>query len=194
MKRTLLLVMMSIFAILQSCTLEQQLTFNKDYSGSGTLSIDYSEFLKGGESEFLDEQSINDTIKNMFDKEINKRDNQYLENLHASYGEKGVSTLSFDFKNLDNLNASKTFFFHITKDGNTLSFESLGGENPLANSGEDPNSEKILKALKYRIIISVPQKVKSCTYEEATIDKSRKVVTIERPLGNVLDMSFDIKF
>lgn len=191
MKRTLLVLMVSIFAILQSCTIEQQLTFNKDYSGSGTLALDYSEFLKGGGSEFLDEQSINDTIKNLFDKEISKN-NEHLYNLKASYGEKGVSTLSFDFKDLDNLNAAKVFLFHITKDGNTLSFESLS-ENPLKDD-QDPSSEKFLNALKYKVIITVPQKIKSCSYEEATIDKSRKVLTIERPLTNVFDMNFDIKF
>jgi hypothetical protein len=210
-------IIISIVAFFSSCTITQEYTFNKDFSGSSKLSIDMSSFLEmmaGMDSSGTSMQEMQDSLDFVFKESAHKLDSVGVKNINYGW-EKGTKILfmSYDFKDLEELNTA----LNASNTQNTAVSKSISdephvyftkkGKKTLMYSGpksdKDVSGNKDMESMKdyykYAVIFNFKRKIKKIDNPNVTLSSDNKRAELKGSMFEIIrpeynsDITFKLK-
>lgn len=171
----------------------EEITFNKDGSGTYVTAYDISELVDT--YDMLDttgkgRKDLERTLDSTF--EVLKKKTARINGVSAvsiDKSKKNVTKLRLNFTNITVLNkvlnqdkklASEMNLYSQSK--GRLSRKASGVSSWLGGNSEEDDDEmmsSVLSEMKYRIIYHLPKRVKKMTNEDATLSNDKKTVTLE---------------
>lgn len=193
-------IFIAIFAtvlLFASCKITTHIHFNKDNSGSVNIEMDMTELMAT-----MDDSSsreFTDSITQAF------QDNATLpgvKNYQVKF-DKTVLKMSYDFDNIDGLNASLTELNKDQENGQSNgkfsgSKKGISYEAPKApkDEGEEDGMDEMASMFPMTFIVSFEKKISKCSNENYTINKTDNSITMEgtaTDFTNSDKMNFSVK-
>ena len=203
--------------LLSSCTITQEYTFNKDFSGSAKLSIDMASFMEmmgGMDSTGASTKEMKDSLSCVFDKSRQKLDSIGMKNIKYGWKE-GTNTLymSYDFKDLDELNralnesntqntaisksiSDKPHVYFAKKGKKTLMYSGPKSDKDVSGN-EDISSMK--EYYKYAVIFNFKRKIKKIDNPNVTLSSDKTRAELKGSMFEIIrkeynsDITFKLK-
>ena len=211
-----LLIAASVFTMTACFDITEELTVNKDGSGTYTNVTDASKL-----SEQLQMLAAMDTTGQLIPKMKFTLDSSFNENFKKYATLKGVSKINvdtskayiykvtLDFTDIDALNAvmnvdkkeaAQKNLYSWSKGKLTRKDSGIGGmgEMDMEDDQQKEMAKSMLKDMKYSIIYHLPKKVSGMTNKEAKLSSDKKTVTLECSLLDIIDkkvsLSNEVKY
>jgi hypothetical protein len=211
-----LLVAVSVFTMTACFDITEDVTINKDGSGTYVSITDASKL-----SEQLSMLAAMDTTGELIPKMKFSLDSSFAENFKQYAAIKGVSKIkvdtskeyvykvTLDFANIDALNgvinvdkkdAAQKNLYSWSKGKLARKDSGIGGmgEMDMEDDQQKEMAKSMLKDMKYSIIYHFPKKVSGMTNKEAKLSSDKKTVTLECSLLDVMDkkvkLSNEVKY
>ncbi len=211
-----LLIAASVFTMTACFDITEEVTVNKDGSGTYTSVTDASKL-----SEQLQMLAAMDTTGELIPKMKFSLDSTFNENFKQYATLKGVSNMkvdtskgyvykvTLDFADINTLNAvmnvdkkeaAQKNLYSWSKGKLTRKDSGIGGmgEMDMEDESQKEMARSMLTDMKYRIIYHLPKKVSGMTNKEAKLSNDKKTVTLECSLLDIMDkkvsLSNEVKY
>ena len=211
-----LLIAASVFTMTACFDITEEVTVNKDGSGTYTSVTDASKL-----SEQLQMLAAMDTTGQLIPKMKFTLDSSFNENFKQYGGLKGVSNMKVDTSkeyvykvtldftdinalnsviNVDKKEAAQKNLYSWSKGKLTRKDSGIGGmgEMDMEDESQKEMAKSMLKDMKYNIIYHFPKKVSRMTNKEAKLSDDKKTVRLECSLLDIMDkkvsLSNEIKY
>jgi hypothetical protein len=199
-----LLFAASVFTMTACFDITEDITINKDGSGTYVSTTDASKL-----TEQLSMLAAMDTTGELMPKLKYSLDSSFSANFGQYAAIKGVSNVkidtskeytykvTLDFKNIETLNAvinvdkkedGQKNLYSWSK-GKLTRKDSGAGMSDMAMEDEQQKemAKSMLKDMKYKIVYHLPKKVSGMTNKQATLSSDKKTVTLECSLLDIMD-------
>ena len=203
-----------LIILVSSCTITQEYTFNKDFSGTAKLSIDMASFLEmmaGMDSTGTSVKEMQDSLDFVFNESAQKLDSVGVKNIQFGW-EKGTKILfmSYDFEDLEQLNIA----LNASNTQNTAVSKSLSdkphvyftkkGKKTLIYSG--PKSDKDISGnadmesmkdyYKYAVVFNFKRKIKKIDNPNVTLSSVNRKAELKGSMFEIIrpEYNSDIMF
>ncbi len=200
-----------VFTATSCLDILEEITLNKDGSGTYVTAYDIAKFVDTYASLDSTGQAMKDTKKSLDSTfEVLKNKVASINGVSAVYldkSEKNVNKLRLNFTNINVLNEVLNLDKKVASDMNLysqskgkLTRKDGGVNSSLFGDDEEQNEmmDLFLSDIKYRIIYNLPNAVKKMKNEDATLSTDKKTVTLEVSLGDVKEkrktLSNEIKY
>lgn len=206
-----------VVIFLSSCTITQEFTFNKDFSGTAKMSIDmgsFMEMMSGMDSTGSSLKEMQDSLDFVFKESAHKLDSIGMENINYGWVEgTQILYMSYDFKNIGELNkalnASNTqseavgtsisgkHHVYFTKQGK----KKLTYSGPKSNKDISGNKdmESMKDYYKYAVIFKFKRKIKKIDNPNVTLSSNNKKAELKGSMFEIIrpeynsDITFKLK-
>lgn len=198
----LIIVFFVIF--LSSCTITQEFTFNKDFSGTAKISIDMGSFMEmmaGMDSTGGSMKEMQDSLDFVFKESAYKLDSIGVKNINYGWVEgTQILYMSYDFENVEELNkalnASNTQNVAVSKSISNkphVYFKKLG-KKKLSYSGpksdKDISGNKDMESMKdyykYAVIFNFKRKIKKIDNPNVTLSSDNKKAELKGSMFEII--------
>ncbi len=183
-----LLSILFALAAFASCTFKQDVTFNKNWSGSMSCVADMREMStllesSGDPMDFMEETDSKNKIKQL-------KETPGIKKVKVQETEKGVYKITYTFKNLEALNKSGNILFSDEKLPQDFTYFELKNPNTLyftmpftggGSSEEDMSTENSIgENFIYELTLSFPKRIKTLeTKTSAILSSDQKRVVFK---------------
>ena len=192
-----------------SCTITQELHFNKDFSGTAKLSVDMSMFIgmmKGIDTSST-ENSVADSLKYAFGESKIKLDSVGATNIKYDWDDStNIMFLSFDFSDIEmlntSLNATNETNKELTKSLSTKHhvFFTREGKTLIYDGAKTESADKSNKELtamkdyyKYNLVFTFDRKIKSVENPNVIHEKKSKKVELKGSMFDIMNENYNSK-
>jgi hypothetical protein len=204
-----LLFAASVFTMTACFDITEDITVNKDGSGTFVSTTDASKL-----SEQLGMLAAMDTTGELIPKLKYSLDSSFAANFSKYAGLKGISQMkvdtskeyiykvTLDFANIDALNSvinvdkkddTQKNLYSWSKGKLTRKDSGVGmGEMGMEDDQQKEMAKSILKDMKYKVIYRLPKKVSGMTNKEAKLSTDKKTVTLECSLLDIMDKKLSL--
>jgi hypothetical protein len=204
-----LLFAASVFTMTACFDITEDITINKDGSGTYVSTTDASKL-----TEQLSMLAAMDTTGEMMPKLKYSLDSSFSANFGQYAAMSGVSKVkidtskefvykvTLDFNNIATLNAvinvdkkedSQKNLYAWSKGKLTRKESGIGmGEMGMEDEQQKEMAKSMLKDMKYKIVYHLPKKVKGITNKQATLSSDKKTVTLECSLLDIMDKKLSL--
>lgn len=194
MKNILLLISASL-VLFYSCTTQQKVTFNSDWSGKVVTAIDMTAVLNlADEGEIEDSSSIFGDSNSAFKIE-SLRQISGIKNVKVDSNASYFGIISYEFNDISALNASAYLFSQEVLFDPMHTFFKLNGKNELEFSlprlkkdGEE-DSAGMLNLFVYQLDLEFPREIKYFTSESDSTVKDQKKLSIVSNLSLMMNLT-----
>ncbi len=210
-------VVLLLGVLLSSCTIQQDINFNKDFSGKVKFKVDMSQMmaLAGDEEgeEGSDDMGLDSLELAQGMEELNQQEGLSNAGMEMD-DEKGIYTFFYDFANLDALNKAMKesdisstpggegkskipeAFKYFTKKGKKINYQIP--DLPVPDGGGDMEGmEGMGDMMRYELNLSFASPIKKFKNKHAKLSDDQQTLTIEGSLPDItskkLDMNTQIK-
>lgn len=183
---SLCLLLVSIFA----CTTHQKVSFNKDWTGKVTTTIDMTQLaqLAGADAE-ESETVLNDSINKLKIESLKKIEG--IKNVKIESNTSQISVLTYEFSDINSLNASAYLFSQEMLQDPMHTFFKLNGKElevnlPRLKSEENPEGDMGLgEQFLYQMELEFARKIKGFKSTCDTIIQNNNSLLIKTNLTNL---------
>lgn len=210
-------IIIFIILLFSSCTITQEYTFNKDFSGTTKLSIDMTSFMdmmEGMDSTGTSTEEMQDSLDFVFNESAQKLDSVGVKNIQFGWEKDSkILFMSYEFKDLEQLNkalnASST---QNTAISNSISKEPhvyfiQKGKKTLTYTGpksdKDVSGNKDMESMKdyykYAVVFKFKQKIKKIDNPNVTLSSDNKQAELKGSMFEIIrpeynsDITFKLK-
>jgi hypothetical protein len=197
-----IIILIAVF--FSSCTITQEYTFNKDFSGSAKLSLDIASFMdmmEGMDSTGTSTAEMQDSLDFVFKESAQKLDSVGVKNIQFGWEKNSkILFMSYDFKDLEELNkalnASNTQNAAVSK---SISKEphvyfTKKGKKTLMYSGpksdKDVSDNKDMESMKdyykYAVIFKFKRKIKKIDNPNVTLSSDNKQAELKGSMFEII--------
>jgi len=209
--KTFKILSLFLLLLLNSCTIIQEYHFNRDFSGTTSLSIDMGSFMQmmgGMDSTGNSIQTMKDSLNFVFTENAKKLEEIGIKNIRLGWRDSSdVLFMTYDFDDVESLNKalnsaneqnaklSKDIrtepHDYFTKKGKTITYK-----GPKSYKESSKQIESMSEYYKYALIFTFDRKVKKVDNPNATISPDRKKVELKGTMQQMLksDFNSDITF
>ncbi len=205
-----LLLAMSVFTMTACFDITEDISINKDGSGTYVSITDASKI-----SEQLGMLAAMDTTGELIPKLKFSLDSSFGANFGKYSNLKGISKIkvdtskefvykvTLDFANIDALNSvinidkkddAQKNLYTWSKGKLTRKESGIGGmaEMGMEDEQQKEMAKSVLKDMKYKVIYRLPKKVSSLSNKEAKLSEDKKTVTLECSLLDIIDKKLSL--
>ena len=204
-----LLFAASVFTMTACFDITEDITLNKDGSGTYVSTTDASKL-----TEQLSMLAAMDTTGELMPKLKYSLDSSFSANFGQYAAIKGVSNVkidtskeytykvTLDFKNIETLNAvinvdkkedTQKNLYAWSKGKLTRKDSGVGmGDMAMEDEQQKEMAKSMLKDMKYKIVYHLPKKVSGMTNKKAILSSDKKTVTLEGSLLDIMDKKLSL--
>jgi hypothetical protein len=186
--------------LLASCSIQQQVHFNKDFSGTTTISVQMGNMMNMAKS-----LSKDSTEGRSFDFEKDVKELESLtgiSNVKFKKDNEGNVMVSYDFADIETLNKTfgRTSINAPENDPDFKAFEVRGKKLTyhapksygMDVAEKEGNMDMLKNMLDYKLIFSFDRKIRKVDNKSATISEDKKSLTIEGNMDEMMSKSVDL--
>lgn len=201
--KTLNLLIIILVCFFTSCTITQEFSFNKDFSGSAKISIDMGSFMEmmaGMDSTGNSTQDMKDSLDFVFKESSAKLDSIGVTDIDYGWSKKStILYMSYSFKNLDQLNsalnessiqgeankdAAKEKHVYFTKKGRkTLIYKGPKSEKDISGNKD---MESMKDYYKYAVKFNFERKIKKIDNPNFTLSEDNKSAELNGSMFEII--------
>lgn len=187
--KNILLFLTASFVLLFSCTTQQKVTFNSDWSGKVFTSVDKTGLPDLEEGEEMDTSGIFEYSYNRFQIESLKLI-EGIANVKIESSTPKVSSFSYEFNDINALNASAYLFNQEVIFDPMHTFFKLNGKNELEFSlprakrnKKEEDTSGYMNLFLYELDLEFPREIKSITSDCDSLVQNVKSLSINSNVG-----------
>lgn len=176
----------AVIVITTSCTIKNEYTFNKDFSGEFKMSIDYSEM----------KDVLKDTLKENPFSDMQTDSIPGLDNIQL-FNEEGVMGVKFSFSDLETLNSflkksgttDKSDFMGFKQKGKKLIYEHSSNNDELNKSASEMDKvDELNKMIQIQTIVNFKRhSIKKVDNKDVVVSDDFKTLTYTYSLEDLIN-------